>query len=158
MRLPSPSMAVALAALTVATAGTATAARALLTGADVKNGSLTGADIRAGSLTLSNLSPAARAALRGRRGPAGRPGAPGGFDPSKVGYVIGPTLKANPNEAVTAIASCPAGTKVIGGGYFSIGRVAASAPLGDGSGWRVVAGNDTTVALDVTSVAICASK
>ncbi len=73
MRFPSPSMAVALAALVVATVGSAPAARQLLTGADVKDGSLTGADIRPGSLTVRNLSPAALDALLGSTGPGSTP-------------------------------------------------------------------------------------
>ncbi len=89
MRFPSPSMAVALAALVVATVGSATAARSLFTGADVKDGSLTGADIRAGSLTVRNLSPAARARLTPSPGLAGQPGASGAAGASGVRGAVG---------------------------------------------------------------------
>ncbi len=64
--------------LFVALGGTAMAndsVRALITGADVRNGSLTGRDVRNGSLTRSDLAPGAlRAGPGGPSGPAGRTG------------------------------------------------------------------------------------
>jgi hypothetical protein len=50
IRLPSPSMAVALTALAVALGGTSYAA-VTITGKNVRNSSLTGADIKNNSLT-----------------------------------------------------------------------------------------------------------
>ncbi len=65
-------------ALFFALSGTAFAgAHLFVTGANVKNHSLTGIDIRTGSLGLRTLSPAARANLRGARGPVGATGAQG---------------------------------------------------------------------------------
>ena len=72
--------------LFVALGGTAMAddsVRALITGADVRNGSLTGRDVRNGSLTRSDLAPGAlRAGPAGPTGPQGPPGerGPGGPD------------------------------------------------------------------------------
>ena len=54
LRLPTPSMAVAMVALTVALGGTSYAAVAI-TGSDVENGSLTGRDIDNGSLTGADV-------------------------------------------------------------------------------------------------------
>lgn len=52
---PSPAMGVALTALVFAMSGSALAAKSLITGKDVKNGSLTGADVRNGSLTGADV-------------------------------------------------------------------------------------------------------
>ncbi len=93
MARPSPSIAIALAALVVAAGGSATAAtrvlitggdirNATLTGVDVRNASLTGADIRDGSIALRDLAPSARRTIGaqgvpGPQGPQGPAGAPG---------------------------------------------------------------------------------
>jgi len=90
MARPSPAMAVALAALVAAAAGSATAAsrqlftggdiqNASLTGADVANASLTGADVRNGTIGLVDLTRPARRAIgaSGSPGPQGPPGPPG---------------------------------------------------------------------------------
>jgi hypothetical protein len=53
------------------------AAKGLITGADIKNGSVTGVDIENGSLSTSELSQAARNALRGHDGADGRVGLQG---------------------------------------------------------------------------------
>lgn len=71
----SPAMLVATAAL-VGVAGGGYAA-SLVTGAQIKDGSITGADIKNKSIGLAKLTPAARTALAGRRGPAGTNGAEG---------------------------------------------------------------------------------
>ncbi len=185
MKLPSPSMAVALAALAVATAGSATAARSLLTGDDVKNGSLTGADIRPDSLTTRNLSPAVRAGLApapglagqsgaqgvagvsGAQGTPGIAGAQGGFDPGKISYVRGVERGANPGGSVDVYAYCPAGAKAIGGGHFfaiihnetrtGIGRNYKSSAIPDGSGWAIYVANDESTHVRVAAFAVCAS-
>jgi Collagen triple helix repeat (20 copies) len=65
-------------ALFFALSGTAFAgAHFLVSGANVKNHSLTGIDIKKGSLGLKALSPAARAKLKGARGPVGATGLQG---------------------------------------------------------------------------------
>lgn len=64
---PSPSLAVSIAALVIASAGTATAASVLITsssqvkanslnGTDIQNGSLTGVDIKNGSINAGDLA------------------------------------------------------------------------------------------------------
>ena len=119
MARPSPSMAVALAALVVAAAGSATAAsrqlftggdirNASLTGADVLNGSLTGVDVRNGSIRLGDLAPGARRAIRtGSPGPQGPPGPPGAAtaatSPTPVASIDGDTQPI-PTATTTRIA------------------------------------------------------
>lgn len=51
---PNPALAAAVAALVIATGGTAVAAK-LITGQDIKNGTVTGLDVRNGSLTRADL-------------------------------------------------------------------------------------------------------
>lgn len=63
----SPSMIVACIAVVLAMTGSAFAATALITGADIKDGSITKAD----------LSSRTKRSLKGRRGPAGRDGQDG---------------------------------------------------------------------------------
>ena len=59
-------------------------------------------------------------------GPKGDPGAPGGFDPSRVSRVAGDPVEANPLAAYTsATVSCPTGTVAIGGGWYLESTAAA---------------------------------
>ena len=86
--LMSPSMVVALLALSVAMGGTAYAA-IVITGTNVKDGSLRsvdiadgafgvqGRDVKDGSLGSNDLSALARASLKGNAGATGAAGAPG---------------------------------------------------------------------------------
>ena len=93
-RRPSPALVVSIIALVMATAGTATAAKVLVSSSsqikkgvvnsgDVKDGSLSSRDVRDGSIQVGNLEPAARAAISGsqtsalevfrKEGPSGVP-------------------------------------------------------------------------------------
>lgn len=67
MHLPSPALVIASLALFVALGGTGMAAKALVTSADIKDG----------TIQLRDLSPSARLALRGWEGPEGPQGPPG---------------------------------------------------------------------------------
>lgn len=71
-----PVALVASAALLLSATGGAVAA-AVITGADIKNGSVTTADIKNRTLAVKDLSPRAVAGLRGATGPAGPAGVPG---------------------------------------------------------------------------------
>jgi hypothetical protein len=64
---PSPSMVVAIIAVVLALTGSAFAAQALITGADIKDGSVTRADLS--RRTIKSLK-----GKRGKQGPAGRDG------------------------------------------------------------------------------------
>ena len=90
-------------------ASSATAA-SMIGSSEVKDDSLTSKDVKNGTLTMADMSATAKAALQNNRGPAGpagpvRPagtagvngtqgiqGPAGGFDPSKVTYIAGPTV------------------------------------------------------------------
>ncbi len=86
IRRPRASIVIASLALFVALGGSATAAT-LITGAKVKNGTITGKDIKGSSLTgakvkngtlgTSDLSTAAKGALKGAKGDTGPAGQTG---------------------------------------------------------------------------------
>jgi hypothetical protein len=172
-------MVVALIALFVATAGTATATTAFV---------ITGAQIKNGSIGLADLSAKAKRALKGQRGPRGYTGAPGaqgaqgapgaqgangangGFDPAKVSYVAGTPVDIAPGNEATVIANCPAGTKVIGGGFssdvwhganpFGSLYMTDQGPLSSGLGWFAYLYNSASAPDDATvnAYAVCAAK
>ncbi len=131
IRRPSPAMVVALAALFVASSGTAVAA-VIVTGANVKNGSLTGLDVRNGSLTSADVKnrsllpvdfkgklpagpqgPVGSAGPAGPAGAQGAPGAPGVSGWERKFTIAGPFDSTSPK---TGEASCPTGKKLLGGG------------------------------------------
>jgi hypothetical protein len=157
-------MVVACVALIVALSGTAVASTGLINGASIKNG----------TISASKLTPNAIKFLHGLKGPQGAPGAPGaagpagpagasgGFNPAKVVYVSGPATDLPANDtagAQTLTATCPAGTKVIGGGGAPfIALEGASSAVPDGSGWELIVVNDTTVDIpQAFAMAVCAA-
>jgi hypothetical protein len=84
--VPTPAMVVACIAVVLAMTGSAFAARALITGADVKNGSLTRADLS--GRTLKSLT--------GKRGPAGHDGFTGARGPQGDTGPAGPAGPTGP--------------------------------------------------------------
>jgi hypothetical protein len=122
LRLPSPATIIAMAALVAATAGAATAADRLITGAAVKDGSLTGADVKNKSLTAKDFRGSIRGA-RGVRGEEGPPGPPGAQGPAGAAGSVGPitTVESDkelqPDGFDIAVASCPAGQLAVSGGF-----------------------------------------
>jgi hypothetical protein len=71
---PSPGLAVAIAAVVLASVGSATAAR-LITGKQIKDGSITSRDVKNGSLTKADFKSGQLGV--GPQGPQGQPGGPG---------------------------------------------------------------------------------
>jgi len=71
---PSPATVIACAALLVSLSGNAAAFSGLITGKNIKDG----------TIQLVDLSPSARKALEGQRGPRGLPGPAGGTGSSSV--------------------------------------------------------------------------
>lgn len=142
MKRFSPATVLAALALFIALTGTATAgAMALITGAQIKNG----------SIGLVDLSNGAKSALKGRsvRGPAGTPGPqglPGPAGPQGPAgvtqikhYVSSPVFVAA-GEIKGYRLDCPAGEGIASGGYYSsIMDVAAS--YASGNGWFVIFNN-----------------
>jgi hypothetical protein len=126
----------------------ATAATIVVTSKNIKNGTIQTVDIsaKAKRALKGNRGP------RGPAGPQGAPGAPGaqglpgpagangvngGFDPNKVSYVQGPTTTIPANGIGTLQVFCPAGTKVLAGGYFANTGVAFSDHNFGASDWSV---------------------
>ena len=127
--------AAAIAAVIALSASTGAVASALITGADVKNGTLTsadlkndgvkGKDIRDGSLTSGDLSAAALSALKGAQGPAGPAGpagptgatgpmgATGTPGVSALQFVTAAESVAPGANGIAAV-SCPDGKRVLG--------------------------------------------
>jgi hypothetical protein len=166
----TPAFVLAMLALFVALAGTATAGTAavMITGKQIKNG----------SIGLADLSASAKRALKGQRGPRGytgvqgiqgaqgtqgASGANGGFDPNKILYVTGPTVTVPAGDLVTITTPCPSGSKALSGGYVDInagnGTVWASRTYDSGGSWTVQVENfNGTIDDSATGYAICAAR
>lgn len=168
----SPSMVVALIAVSIALTGSATAAKRWITGADIKNESITGADIKNGSITMADLAPATRRALskvgpRGSRGsvgpsgpqgpagPQGTQGPSGSIDLSKLSIVEGETVRIPVGATAGADAECPEGQRATGGGYEGYGEVVSSLIPRSATRWRVVVHNDHSLPTTITPYVVC---
>jgi hypothetical protein len=173
----SPALAVAMLALFVAVGGSAEAAKRLLTGADIANGSITGLDVRKQSLTPAHVKglrslagpagptgpagPAGApgpAGAQGQAGPAGPQGAPG---LSSLSYVS--TTSANDTvDSKSITATCPGGKKALGGGASLGGTmnnvVIRTSRFDSTTSWAVTAAENPAVAGNwyVTAYVICA--
>lgn len=141
MRRPSASLVVAVLAIVIATAGTASATTALITSNQIKNG----------TIRLADISKKARKALQGRTGKTGNAGAAGPQGPQGPQGMPGPqglqglqgamgspgvsgytvvrnnTVVSAPVNHASVVADCPAGEQVLSGGGGASG-----APLGFG--------------------------
>ena len=165
---------VAYVALFAALGGSAYAA-VTVTGKDVQNGTLTGKDVKNRSLGSKELSKKAIGSLSGQRGPAGPQGPKGDSgpkgdagakgDPGVSGYVeVNEYSAFNSNAEKSATATCPAGTKVIGGGavvndYGGPVALETSVPISGGDGWSASAYETSAFANDwgVNVRALCAT-
>jgi hypothetical protein len=154
--MKSAIIAAIVAAIISATAATA-ASTGLITGAQIKNG----------SVGLVDLSGKAKQSLRGQRGPAGPAGAAGvqgiqgvagGFDPAKVSYVTGPTSTFANGDVGSVQATCPANTKVLGGGYFANIMHVAGSQTFNGQSWNVIILNDTGISVEANAFAVCGAR
>lgn len=161
---------VAVGALVLSSAGGAVAA-SQITGAQVKNSSLTGKDVKNKSLTRADFS----GSVAGPQGPRGAQGAQGGTGPQGAQGPQGPagpsalsaitvqsgglTVAANDVDGGTIF--CPAGQRVISGGYVSIaadGEVFASIATDDRTGWILLLDNfDSLVEGELDGEAYCAA-
>jgi hypothetical protein len=150
-----------------------------VTSAKVQDGSLLRRDFRAGQLLAGARGPAGATGQTGAQGPvgvqgpqgisgltggSGPQGAPGGFDLSKISYVTGPTTSVVPTTTGLIVGietDCPAGNKVISGGFriLSAGAVHAvrSESNTTGSGWMVEMTNNSGSPVDVYATAVCAA-
>lgn len=136
-----------------------------ITSAHIKNGSVTTADLRNGTIALADVSLPARRALskpgprgpQGIQGPPGMQGVPGASGPissAKLDVVTGPDVVAYPGDVVSADASCPAGQRATGGGFFSsITHTGASIPGWDR--WTAIVNNEHSIPVTINAYVIC---
>lgn len=142
-----------------------------VTGLKVKNGSLQAADFKPGQLpagpqglqgpqgpkgTAGSVGPKGDAGVAGKPGAPGQPGAPG---VSGWQQVFRPPVEIGPGFTNGNTATCPAGKKVLGGGYSASStslHVNYSQPTTDAN-WHVDAKNDGNQNETLVVMAICAA-
>jgi len=128
-RIPRPSAAlvVAVIALVVACAGSATAA-SLITGKQIKNRTVAGLDIKKRTITATNISSGTLKSLRGKTGPAGTNGVNGtnganGKDGANafgaLVYKEGAVVNVPDSQFDTQTLVCDAGMHPVGGGFVT---------------------------------------
>jgi hypothetical protein len=118
---PSSALIVAVVAVILACAGTATAAR-LISGKQIKNGSITSTDIKNNSLLAGDFkSGQVPSGPRGPEGPRGPAGAPGASGTNGFGLLRYPeTVSSFSNGESDVVGTpCPAGTYPTGGGAWA---------------------------------------
>jgi hypothetical protein len=154
LRRPSPAFVVACLALGVALGGTSYAAVVLPANSvgtiQLKNGAVTSLKVRDGTLAVLDLRPDAREALMGEPGVSG------------VEIVEASSVNDSDN-AKAAVARCPSGKKLLGGGAAMSGptqyvALNVSYPSDD-TEWIALASevNSTPDRWSVTARAICAT-
>jgi hypothetical protein len=130
----------------------------VLLGRDLQPGTLTSRQVGDGGLQASDLSAAARRALRGTPGPRGRTGPPGPIPQVDYSTV---RATARPGGISTAKASCRGGRLPLGGGMREAsGRLVlnSSYPAASrraGPGWVVAVSNLDGAAHGFTAYAVC---
>ena len=141
MRRPSASLVVAVLAIVIATAGTASATTALITSHQIRNGTIRLVDIskKAREALQGRTGKTGKAGAAGPQGPQGPQGVPGAQGPQGTqgamgspgvsGYTVvrNNTVVSAPVNHASVVADCPAGEQVLSGGGGASG-----APLGFG--------------------------
>jgi hypothetical protein len=176
---------VAYLALFVALGGTSYAAVKLPAASvgtkQLKNGAVTAKKIRTGAVGAAAITPGALTAaafapgtlLQGAGGPAGPIGPKGAMGPAGAAGPAGPTavvqrygssVNVATNQIGTASASCNAGERATGGGFWQQGGEMQSSrpmPLGDGAtatGWQATLHNTTASTHAFGAYAMCAAS
>jgi hypothetical protein len=175
--------AVAYLALFVALGGTSYAATALPKNSvgtkQIRNNAVTGAKVKNNSLSQNDLSPAARAALKGATGPAGATGTKGekgdkgdpgsAGSPGLSGYEVTTASDGDITNSLSTLsgtADCPVGKKVLGGGVlhdelgsFTAGPIVEqSGPVTSSpQGWSADVRGQNNDDWSITVYAICAN-
>jgi hypothetical protein len=152
------------AVASIAGTGTAVAGSAYVTGRDIKNGTVTGRDIKDRSLSPRDFNGSVQGpqgaqgvqGAQGAQGPAGAAGSQGPAGSFSDIQRITQTQSVAPGQAVTIVAQCSAGYKVVGGGFYSANITFASDSFGTTTAWKVIAGNpSSTTSYDATAIAYC---
>lgn len=116
---------------------------------------ITSKQIKNGSISTVDLSSSAKRSLRGNEGPQGPQGPAGGAGGTTFSDVSA-TMVLNPGDIDGPDAYCPAGTTVIGTGFFaSITHVAFVKAYGSFAG--SVFHNETSIPIEVEVQALCGS-
>lgn len=146
-------------------------AAALITGANIKDGTVAGIDVRNSSLNGldvrdENLTTADYAGdVTSPRGPRGDQGAPGADGVEVAGLAISKLTTVGGKKVATADAFCDPGQIAIGGGVRIVPNFQVetldSAPFGvpsplSGAGWSVRVENPTSSPAEFFSFAVCA--
>jgi hypothetical protein len=141
-------IAVLAVAIVIAATGVAYAA-GTITGSSIKDGTLTGKDVKNHSLTPKDF----KGSVRGKRGRTGPPGAQGPIGPRGATGPAGPSGLSGLNTVSGVLTvdaggidggtvSCPAGQRVVSGGFANeYGVVFVNAPNEDRTGWVVALDN-----------------
>jgi hypothetical protein len=110
---------------------------------------VTSKNIRNGTIQLVDISPKAKKALRGQRGPRGTV--------DEITQVASP-VTVPPGTSTSAQATCPAGQQPISGGFSSSGAIAISVSAADVDrrAWFVAAANPSATPQGLTAIAYCA--
>jgi hypothetical protein len=153
-----------------------------VTSPKIRNGSVTGIDVQKRTLTNGHIKPASLLAAsfkpgqlpagpkgdkgdkgdKGEKGDKGDKGAKG--DPGLSGYKVVQTapMTLAANASVLARATCPTGTKPIGGGGHqssaigAVAFIASSIPI-DERQWQAIFKNPTGTQATVWAYAVCAT-
>ena len=156
-------------ALTLGIAGGAEAA-ALITGAQIKDGTVAGIDVRNASLIGldvrdDNLTTADYSGdVTSPRGPQGDQGAPGADGVEVVDYAVSELTTVGGKKVGAADAFCDLGQIAIGGGVHIVGTSSLetldTAPFGNpsplsGAGWSVRVENPTNASAEFFAFAVC---
>jgi hypothetical protein len=104
---------------------------------------------------------------RGKTGPQGNPGPAGGFSVANVTQASGPSALmcvsgGGSCEVGSSVATCPAGSVVLGGGWDGennppvVATVGYSKPLGANTWEVIMVNNDSSLSANFHAVATCA--
>ncbi|MQA74193.1 MAG: hypothetical protein GEU88_07630 [Solirubrobacterales bacterium] len=167
-------------AIFIALGGTATASHLVVRSSDIVDGEVRNPDIRAGAVTAKKLAPDAipanpctsfcfggspkianRAVGRSEIGlwaVGGSQIAPGSVEATQLGGIseVTKSVSVSPNGHAGVTAPCPAGTRVIGGGFNSPDRILQiTESRRVGNGWTAHFKNEDSSTLDGIAIAYC---
>lgn len=165
-RFNRPGLWLGVIAVVFAMSGSAVAA-SKITGAQIKDGTITGKDLKNHSVSTSKLTAATMDDLTGPPGPAG-PAGPAGpqgpagpsavssLSPNSLNYTVPGGTSSSAVQIVTV--PCPAGQRVVSGGYVAIGGVAWADKTYDGMSWSVGIDNyGSSLSATGTVTALCSA-